>query len=187
MEDEIMRKILLASVTASLLPLAAMAQSTMPPPPVPSGQGPTSLAISNLDPTDAKFLQLASASGLAEVECGQLAASKGDPSVQKIGTQMVADHSKANAQLKALALREGITIGTAVSEKDAAMTSTLNGLNGAAFDTAYLKAQKLAHERAISLFKAEATSGSNADLKAFATNTLPILQMHLQMIEAAQK
>jgi putative membrane protein len=183
-----MRKLLLASITATLLPLAGFAQSSSLPPVTTASPGSgMGMATSNIDPSDARFVKLASAAGLAEVQDGQLAESKGSLAVQKIGARMVADHSKANAQLKALALRMGVQAGPAVTTHAAATSATLQGLSGSAFDAEYLKTQQQAHIRAIALFKTESESGSNADLKAFATQTLPILQMHLQMIEAAEK
>jgi putative membrane protein len=183
-----MRKLLLASITTTLLPLAAFAQSSsLPTVTPPSSSGGLGLATSNLDPADARFLKLASAAGLAEVQDGQIAETKGSPAVQKIGATMVTDHTKANAQLKALALRMGVQVPPAVTTHAAATSTALQGLSGPAFDSEYLKTQKQAHLRAIALFNTESTTGSDADLKAFAAQTLPTLQMHLQMIEAAQK
>jgi putative membrane protein len=37
------------------------------------------------------------------------------------------------------------------------------------------------HEKAVQLFSTEAKEGQDADIKAFANNTLPTLQEHLQM------
>lgn len=183
-----MRKLLLASIAASMLPLAAMAQSSSLPPVMPAGpaSGPN-LSTATLDPVDAKFLRVASAAGIAEVQDGQLAESKGSPAIRQIATRMVTDHTKANAQLKELALRQGVTVPTAVTDNEAAITSKLQGLSGSAFDAEYLATQQVAHEKAIALFKTESSNGSNENLKGFATATLPTLQMHLQMIEAAQK
>jgi putative membrane protein len=37
------------------------------------------------------------------------------------------------------------------------------------------------HEKAVKLFMTEANEGRDADIKAFASKTLPTLQEHLQM------
>jgi putative membrane protein len=37
------------------------------------------------------------------------------------------------------------------------------------------------HEKAVKLFSKESSSGKDAELKAFATKTLPTLQHHLEM------
>jgi putative membrane protein len=181
-----MRKFFLASITALMLPAAAMAQSSLPPlEPVNPANPASNLAIMTIDPTDAKFLTSAAAAGLAEVQDGKLAESQGSPAVRKIGAAMVTDHTNLNIQMKELALREGVTIPSAVTGREAEITAKLQGLSGSAFDAEYLHTQKRAHEKVIALFKTEATTGSDANLRQFAHQTLPTLQMHLRMVEAA--
>jgi putative membrane protein len=43
------------------------------------------------------------------------------------------------------------------------------------------------HRETVELFQKEASSGQDPALKAFAQKTLPILQQHLQMVEALNK
>ena len=40
-----------------------------------------------------------------------------------------------------------------------------------------------AHQKMEALFQGEVSGGSNADLKAFASKTLPTVQMHLKMAQ----
>jgi putative membrane protein len=54
-------------------------------------------------------------------------------------------------------------------------------LSGADFDREYMRNQVKDHEKAVALFERQANSGSDADLKAFATKTLPTLREHHQM------
>jgi putative membrane protein len=57
-----------------------------------------------LTAADTKFVKEAADGGMAEVELGQLAASKASSDdVKKFGQRMVDDHGKANDQLKQLA------------------------------------------------------------------------------------
>jgi putative membrane protein len=42
------------------------------------------------------------------------------------------------------------------------------------------------HEKDIAAFQQESSHGTNSDLKSWATNTLPTLQMHLQMAKDAE-
>ena len=53
--------------------------------------------------------------------------------------------------------------------------------DGAAFDAAFKTKMVADHEKVIKLFTTESTSGKDADLKAFATKTLPTLKHHLEM------
>jgi putative membrane protein len=133
--------------------------------------------------TDKDFMTEAAAGGMAEVELGKLASTKAqNADVKKFAQMMVADHTKANTELKTLAGGKGATLPT---ELDAAHKSTmteLQGLSGAAFDKAYIAGQLADHEKTVKLFQTEAQSGTDADIKAFATKNLPTLQSHLEMV-----
>jgi len=67
------------------------------------------------------------------------------------------------------------------------MHAELTNLSGSAFDAKYLKDELLGHEKTIALFKTEVRDGGDIQLKTLASNTLPTLQMHLNMIQAAMK
>lgn len=51
--------------------------------------------------------------------------------------------------------------------------------NASSFDQAYANNQDKAHEATIKLFEERAADGKDADLKAFASDTLPNLREHL--------
>ena len=53
-------------------------------------------------------------------------------------------------------------------------------LTGDTYDKSFIKTQIKAHEQTIALFKKEATTGHDADAKAFAAATLPTLRKHLK-------
>lgn len=54
------------------------------------------------------------------------------------------------------------------------------------FDKSYVNNQVAAHEKAVELFKKEAASGDKPDLKAFAGETLPALEKHLEHAKQLQ-
>jgi putative membrane protein len=171
------------------LPLAAQAQSN---PQMGHGSAtavlPSSTGQANsgkLSPTDANFVAKAAASGMAEVEAGQLAVQSGGPKVKPIGERMVADHTRANNELIGIAKSQEIAVPTSVDPTDAAQLAELRRAQGQAFDNAYLTTQLTDHQTAIALFQQEADQGSDPALKNFAAKTLPILKMHLQMVQQA--
>jgi putative membrane protein len=49
-----------------------------------------------------------------------------------------------------------------------------------AFDSAYIRLMVQDHKKDVQEFWKQSASGSDAELKQFATSTLPILQKHLQ-------
>lgn len=133
---------------------------------------------------DRGFMLNAARGGLAEVELGRLAAgraSNGD--VRSFGQMMVDDHSAVNAQLQTLASSKGITLPTTMASDKRSLHKRLQGLSGAAFDRAYMQAMVRDHRRDVAAFRKESTSGHDADVTQFATQTLPKLQQHLHEAE----
>jgi putative membrane protein len=180
-----MKHFLFVSAAIIAMPLAASAQVSAPSA-SPMAQESSS-ANASLSLQDQDFIKLAAISGMSEIDDGNLATSKGDPSVKALGTMMVSDHTKANDQLLAIAKQKGVTPPMQVDAKHVAITAKLKTLSGAAFDHEYLSTELTGHEMTIAVFKAEISKGSDADLKAFASATLPILEHHLSMVEAARK
>lgn len=143
---------------------------------------PTPSARSNAP--DAKFVEAASAAGLAEVALGQLGASQGQSTeVKAFGQKMVEDHSKANDELKTIASGKSIPVSMAPMASDTKAAAMIGKKQGAGFDAAFKKKMVADHEKVIKLFTTESTSGKDADLKAFAAKMLPDLKGHLQMAQ----
>jgi|SRR5579883_2429751 len=134
------------------------------------------------DDPDASFYKQAAEAGIAEVEAGQQALQKADnQKVKDFGQVMVTDHTKANDELKQLAATKNIKLPTSPSVGQMAEKTKLDVLTGGAYDKSYIDGQIKDHEEVISLFRKEASSGQDTDAKAWAKQTLPILEKHLKM------
>jgi len=96
---------------------------------------------------------------------------------------MVTDHSKANDDLKALSSKKGMTPPSGLDGASQATKDKLSRLNGADFDHAYMQDMVKDHQKDIAEFQKEADHGSDPDVKAFASKTLPTLQDHLRMAQ----
>ena len=59
-------------------------------------------------------------------------------------------------------------------------------LSGKEFDKGFIEAAVSDHQKAIELFENEASRGTDAQLKAFATKTLPTLRAHLKQAQDLQ-
>jgi putative membrane protein len=57
----------------------------------------------------------------------------------------------------------------------------------ASFDTTFATDMVEGHQKAISEFQQEAQTTNHAGLRSYAQTTLPLLQKHLQMSEAASR
>jgi putative membrane protein len=131
---------------------------------------------------DRKFVETATAAGIAEVEMAKVAQQRGGSTgLKAFADRMVADHGKANRELASIAAAKGIAVPDRISGKDQRALARLRTLRGEKFDTEYLKTQLAAHKRAVALFKREAEDGKDGELKAFASAALPTLQQHLAM------
>ncbi|MFN2453408.1 MAG: DUF4142 domain-containing protein [Pyrinomonadaceae bacterium] len=132
---------------------------------------------------DAKFVMEAAMGGMAEVEAGRLALQRSSSdAVKQFAQQMIDDHTKANEELMQLASSKGMTPPTTLDAKHMAMMAKMQTLSGAEFDRAYIKQSGVKdHEKNAKVHERESTRGTDADLKAYAAKTLPIVQAHLQM------
>jgi len=137
---------------------------------------------------DKAFVQKAAIGGMAEVQMGQLAQQKaGSDQVKQFGSRMVDDHSKANDELKQVATSKGLTLPTDLDSKHKSKMQKLEKLSGAQFDRAYMDDMVADHKEDVSDFQKQAKSGGDADIKGFASKTLPTLQEHLSMAQSTDK
>lgn len=131
--------------------------------------------------TSNDFVENAAQSGINEVESAKLALEKSSSTdVREFATQMQAEHTKANQELMALAKKLDLEVPDEASLMEKAKKLLLE-MRDESFDKAYVNNQVMAHEQAVELFKKESESSDKPELKAFAQQTLPTLQHHLEM------
>jgi putative membrane protein len=137
---------------------------------------------------DLAFMKTAAEAGMAEVAAGQAASTMAkDADVKSFAQQMVTDHTKANDELMSLAAKLKVGLPKKTDAKHAALLKKLQKMKGDAFDKAYVKAQVEDHKKAVDLFTRESAKGKDAEVKAWATATLPTLKHHLEMVQDLQK
>lgn len=130
---------------------------------------------------DITFVRKAAIGGMAEVKLGQLAQEKGsNEQVKAFGKRMETDHAKAGDELMQVAAKDNITLPNGLDAKNQATYDKLSKLSGSQFDRAYMRSMVMDHEEDIAEFKREASTGKNADVKNFASQTLPTLEDHLK-------
>src|SRR4028119_491680 len=152
------------------------------------GRSPNSPAGGETSPTslssrDRTFVMQAGQLSMMEVELGRLAVQRGSSAgVKQYGQEMVEDHTRANQELMQLAMQKQVELPTEMSTQNTAMIDRLSGLSGKSFDAAYKQAMIDSHNQAIALFQAQSQQGQDPQLKAWATQKLPKLQAHLEMV-----
>jgi len=143
---------------------------------------------SSLSSSDRKFIMKAAEGGMAEVELGQLATQRAsDPQVKQFAQRMVTDHTKANDQLKQIAAGKNVQLPTDMPSSAKRERDRLSKLSGAQFDREYMSHMTSDHKKDTSLFRSAAKSAKDADIKQFASSTLPTLEEHLQLAQSLNK
>lgn len=137
-------------------------------------------ATDQTNPDDVLFVTLVGAGGLAEVELAALARDKAaSAAVKAFAERMAREHGAANDTLAAAAKDAGLAVPDAPDAEHATLRDTLKGMDAAAFDLAYMRAQLVDHQKTAQLLAWEIDSGQNAGLQRFAAATLPAVLDHL--------
>jgi len=145
-------------------------------------------ATSKLSKDESTFVMEAAEGGMMEVQLGKLAQEKaGDEKVKQFGKRMEQDHSKANDELKKIATDKGVQLSTDLDKKHKTKVDKLTKLSGADFDKQYMNDMVSDHKEDIKKFQRVADKGKDAELKQFASQTLPTLKEHLQLAESTAK
>ena len=160
--------------------------ATAPGQEIPKRSSDTTQA-SNKHVSDKDFLCTAAQGGMTEVELGKIAqANASSPDVKQFGSRMVADHSKADAELKTVAAKDNVEIPTKLDTKHQAMVDHMQHLSGPAFDKAYVNMMVRDHEKDASEFRQASANAQDPDVKTFASDTLKVIESHLSDIKSIQ-
>ncbi len=134
---------------------------------------------------DTDFAMKVADGNMMEIKLGQLAQTQGSAAkVKEFGKMMETDHSKSNDELIVWAMKNNVSLPSAMSAEKQGKYDELAGKKGADFDKAYTAFMVEAHEKNIAAFKSEADGGSNAELKSWAGAKLPTLEHHLEMAKS---
>jgi putative membrane protein len=130
---------------------------------------------SSVTAKDKMFMKKAAKGGVMEVAMGKLAEEKGQSDdVKSFGKRMVADHGKANDELKKIAAQKNVKLPA--KEPTVSWSS----------DKAYMDAMVKDHEKDLAEFNEEANNGSDPDVKKFAADTAKVVQEHLDLAKQTQ-
>jgi len=168
------------------------ANPATPPPGNPGGMSPTTResapgtpAPPQLNQADRTFVRALALGGLAEVDLAKLAAQKAsNTAVKDFAQRMIRDHSEANDRLASLAKANGIALPDQFDSEQRSMRDRLQQADKTEFDHAYIRGQITDHQKTVQLLIYQIGSGENEDLKAFASDTLPIVLDHLRMAQS---
>lgn len=133
---------------------------------------------------DARFMEDATRGGLTEIQAAEIAQGKTKrDDVKAFAMSIAKDHADVNRNLKTLADRMEMKLPKDVGDHQAFIDG-LKAKTDADFDRTYVAATVLSHQTCVAMFEKFSDATKNADLKAFADNTLPGLRTHLKHSQA---
>jgi putative membrane protein len=142
----------------------------------------TAVLAQNLTNRDREFLEQAAQNGHAELSASRLALEKTrNEQVRTFAQRMVDEHTRSNDELNALAASKNYQPPTEPSMLQKGKEMLISGLSDDNFDRRYINQMGVeAHEDNIELFDRASREAQDADVKAFATKSLPQLRSHLE-------
>lgn len=144
-------------------------------------------ATSAFAQSPAEFINDASAKGMADIEASRLAHQKSESQQVKDYTIVVInDRTTANQHLAKIAKQLDLPVAPREEVVDKAKALMPEVKDGTTFDQAYAASQVKTTQEAIEQIEQVAQNTDVPEIKAFAEETLPKLQNHLQMARALQ-
>jgi putative membrane protein len=130
---------------------------------------------------DREFIDEAAKGNRAEIELGKMVASKAtDPHVKQFAQMMVADHTKELNELQKVAASKNITLPEGIPDDAQALKTKLRSASGKDLEKDYMDGMVQYHKKNVQEFQEATQKLEDNEVKQWATNTLPVLQKHLQ-------
>ncbi len=115
-----------------------------------------------------------------EIQMAKLAMQKAQsPEVKQFAQQMIKDHTAADQKVVKLAKQEHLTLGK--YPLTAAQQGTMDKLmstSGTEFDKAYMEANRVGHDKAITMLKDAEKQTTDPKVKALIAQLLPTVEHH---------
>ena len=135
-----------------------------------------------LSAQDRTFMEDAAKGGMHEIQMGHLGIERGQSqAVKGFCQRLINDHTMANQELTALAKQKGIILP---GDDTKMVAMPITSKSGADFDKEFGRSMIEDHQKDILAFEKEASSGSDLDVKSWASKTLATLRAHLAEAQA---
>jgi putative membrane protein len=127
----------------------------------------------------------AASGGMKEVQAAKIALQKSQrPEVKEFAQKLIDEHQQANQRLKQIIQSKQIQLPQGgMKASDQACVQELAEASGEQFDKAFVIDAVADHVKAVLKFKDASQSLQDPELKAFAAETLPKLQAHLEQAQ----
>jgi putative membrane protein len=164
---------------------ALLAQASPPAPnSLPVTQPPATSPSQPATDVDRAFMIKAAESDQIEIQTSQLALQRSkNPNVRQYAQRMIQEHRASSKRLQPIAQQRGVTLPTDISSEDIFLLNQLQQFSGAIFDQAYWTGQIQSHAKTQAEYRRYLCEGKDPELRAFASQVLPIVTDHLRMAQ----
>jgi predicted outer membrane protein len=147
-----------------------------------TGAAGATAAAGSMSKADQKILMNLAQGNINEIEAAKIAQSKSEHAeIKAFAQQMIDDHTKALAEVQAMAQQKGVTLPTEPDAKHKSQTAKYEKMTGDAFDKAYMSHAGVADHRAMhSMLQKDEKKAKDADLKALISKMTPVVEQHLR-------
>lgn len=150
-------------------------------------QNPTPAPATSQQLTDPQIAHVAVTANSIDIDLAKFARTQShNRAVWQFAATMIRDHGSVNKQAAALAKKLGVTptdnsVSQSLQAGAKAAHDSLAGLQGAAFDRAYMDHEIAYHQAVLdALDKVLIPNTQNADLKKLLTDVRPVVATHLE-------
>lgn len=123
-------------------------------------------------------------SNLYEIRASEEAAmNAATPEVKQLAGMLIAAHTKMNEEVKAMAATKDVTLPADLSDGQRRDLEKLGEKSGMDYDKEYTDQMKSKHEKAVDFYEKTADKCDDADIRTWASSTLPEVRSHLDMVK----
>ena len=132
------------------------------------------------------FMKEAAASGAYQLATSKVALSQArSPEVKELAAKFAQDYAEVNSQLQKLAATKYYKLPETMSRAQQKSLASLSARSGQDFDRNYVTEVGIDRLKGdIKAFETAARSRRDADHKAWAAKTVPVIQQHLAMVQS---
>ena len=135
-----------------------------------------------------EFARTVARSDLQQIALGTLSMQHGESQdVRDLGQRMSTNHTAIQVIVGKAAAKQGIALPTALDGDDATAVERLGALRGTEFDQAYMMLMAGETARMLALYRWQYDNCTNADIKPFAMQTMPIIAVHARVADELNK
>ncbi|MEW9527206.1 DUF4142 domain-containing protein [Microbispora sp. NPDC049125] len=150
-----------------------------------SQAGWTQTPYGPLGPADRDLLVRVRWAGLWEIPAGRWAQDRsGNEKVKDVGMHLVTDHTKLDAEVRALAAKLAVPLPDQPNPDQRRWLDEMAGSRGAEFDRIFADRLRNAHGKVFTVVSAVRAGTRNELVRAFASRAVEVVMKHMTLLES---